>query len=114
AKICQMRFAFCIEQNVSRFNISMQNAVRMRVMNCSAYLCDQFRRMPDRHRRAADHFVKLASLDELHAEIAGAISLTHLVDRDDAWMIEARGGFRFPAKALQVCFGRPLTKTDDF
>src|SRR5712691_1492884 len=109
-----MRFAFRIEQNVSRFNISMQNAVFMRVMNRSGYLCDQFRRLPDRHRRLPDYFIKLAAFDELHAEIAAAITLAHLVNRDDARMIEARCGFRFPAEALQVCFGRPLTKTDDF
>src|SRR6266545_7095130 len=109
-----MRFAVCIEQNVSRFNVAMQNTVFVRVMNRSGYLCDQFRCLPDRHRRLSDYFIKLAAFDELHAEIAGAITLAHLVNRHDAWMIEASCGFRFPAEALQVRFGRPLTKTNDF
>ena len=35
-----MRFAFCIEQNVSRFDVTMQNAVFMRVMNSARDLRD--------------------------------------------------------------------------
>ena len=63
---------------------------------------------------APDHFVKLAAFDELHAEVARAIALADFVDGNDAWMIEAGGGFGFAAKALQVRFGGPLTKADDF
>ncbi len=108
-----MRFAFCVEQNVARFDVSMQNAVLMRVMNCAGQLGDQFRRMPDRHRLAPDYFVKLAAFDELHAEVAGAIALAHFVNRNDAWMVEAGRGFCFPAKALECAsvaqWPRPIT-----
>ena len=40
AKIGQMRFAFCIEQNVSRLDVAMQNAVLMRVVNGARDLGD--------------------------------------------------------------------------
>ena len=40
AEIGQMRFAFCIEQNVSRFDVPMQNSVFMRVMNSARDLRD--------------------------------------------------------------------------
>ena len=43
-KIGQMRFAFFIEQNVSRLDVAMQNAVLMRVMHGARDLRDQFHR----------------------------------------------------------------------
>ena len=39
-KIGQMRFAFLIEQNVSRFDVTMKDAVLVRVMNRPRYLGD--------------------------------------------------------------------------
>ena len=41
SEIGQMRFAFCIQQNVSRLDVSMQNAVFMRVMHGARDLGDQ-------------------------------------------------------------------------
>jgi len=113
-KIGEMRFAFLIKQNISRLDVSMQNAVFVRVMHGARHLRDEFRRLPDRHGRVLDYFVQLASFDELHAEITGAIPLADLVDGDDARMIEAGGGFRLQTKTLKMRFGRPLTKTDHF
>ena len=92
----------------------MQNAVFMRVMNGAGHLCDEFHRLPDRHRRALDYFVKLAAFDKLHAEVALAIALADLVDGDDARMIEAGGSFGFQSKALEVRFGGPLAEANDF
>ena len=70
--------------------------------------------MPDRHRRALEHFIKLAAFDEFHAEIAGAIALVHLVDRDNARVIEACRSFCFQTKAPDVRFARPLAESNDF
>ena len=61
-----------------------------------------------------NYFVKLTAFDELHAEVTLAIALAYLVDWNDTWMIQAGCGFRFQAKALQVRFGGPLTKANDF
>ena len=47
-----------------------------------------------------DYFVKLAALDQLHAEVAVAIALADFVDRDDAWMFKTGGGFGFATKTL--------------
>ena len=105
-----MRFALCIKQNVSRFDVAMENAVFMRVMHGACHLCDEFHRLPDGHRRVFNHFVKLAAFDELHAEVTLAIALAHLVDWDDAWMIKARSGFCFQTKALEVRFAWPTAQ----
>ena len=71
-------------------------------------------RLPDRHRCVFNYFVKLTAFNKLHAEVALAIALADLVDWDDARMIEARSGFGFQPKALEVRFGGPLAKANDF
>jgi hypothetical protein len=109
-----MGFAFSIKQNVSRFDVSMQNTVLMRVVNGARDLGDQLRSLPDRHRRAPDYFVKLPAFNEFHAEVTGAIPFAYFVNWNDARMIETRGGFRFPAETFHVRFAGPLTKVNDF
>ena len=86
----------------------------MRVVHGACHLCDEFHRLPDGHRRVFNYFVKLTAFDKLHAEVALPIALAYLVNRDDAWIIQARSSFCFQAKALEVRFGGPLPKANDF
>src|SRR5437667_990799 len=109
-----MRIAFCIQQDVPRFDVTMENSMFMRVMHGASYFRNQFRGLSDRHRRALGYFIQLPAFDELHAEITRAIALTDFVNGDDARMIEACGGFGLPAKPFQMRFARPLTKADYF
>src|SRR5262249_12932732 len=92
----------------------MKNAVLMRVVHGARDLRHQLRCLPNRHWRVSDHFVKLAALDQLHAEVALAIALAHLVDRNDARMLEVSGGFGFPAEALQMSFRGPRAAANHF
>src|SRR5262245_26952636 len=108
-----MRFAFRIQQNVSRLDVAMENTVLMRVLNSMRYLDDEFCRLPNRHRRPPNDFVKLTAFDEFHAEVTGAIALAHFVDWNDTGMLQPRRSFGFEAKAPKVQFARPLTKPDD-
>src|SRR5207245_10922001 len=104
-----MRFALYIEQNVSRLNVSMQDAVFVCVVHGPRYLRNEFRRLSDRHRRAPDYFIKLTAFDKLHAEVARAIALADFVDRNDTRMLQMGGSLCFKSKTLQVRFARPLT-----
>ena len=109
-----MRFAACVEQNVSRLDVAMEDSVFVRVVHRARHFGDYFRRLPHRYRRSAYDFVKLTPLDEFHAEIARSITLAHFIDGNDTKVIKARGGCRFAAKALQVCSAGPLTKPENF
>src|SRR5215467_2502819 len=109
-----MRFTVFIEQNVPWFDVTVQNAVLMRVVHSARHFHNEFHRAPDRHRLALDCFVKLAAFDKLHAEVALPITLADLVNGNNAWMLQAGRGFRFPAKTLQVRFGGPGAKADHF
>src|ERR1044071_5206850 len=109
-----MRLAFFIEQNLCRLDAALENPEFVCVMDRAGRLRDQLRRLPDRHRRASDNFVKLTAFDELHAEIAGPVALAHFVNWNDARLFETGGSFSLPAKALHVRFAGPLTKANDF
>src|SRR5262245_42320704 len=109
-----MRFTICVEQNVSRFDVPMQNSVFMRVMHSARDFRDEFHRLPDRHGGALYDFVKLPAFNEFHAEITRAIALAYFVNGNDARVIETRGGFCFPAKTFYVRFAGPVTKVNDF
>src|SRR5439155_11606928 len=55
----------------------------------------------------------MPTFDEFHAEVAGAIALADFVNGDNAWMLEAGGGFRFTTESLQVRFRGPMTEADN-
>ena len=109
-----MRFAFGIDENVARLNVAVQDAVFMRIMTCACQLRDQFRCVADRDRRALCHLIELSAVDELHAEVARTLAFAHFVNGNDAWMIEVRGRFGFPAKPFHVRRRGPWAKANDF
>src|SRR6266536_3098281 len=102
-----------IKQNVSRLDVSMQDAALVRVMNSARQLRDEFRCAPDRHRFAPGNFIDRSAFDQFHAEIAGTLGLSDFLNGNDARMIETGRGFGFEVEPLQMRFGCPLTKSDD-
>src|SRR5512132_3140023 len=108
-----MRFTFCIEQNVSRFDVSVENSMFMRVMDGAGHLRYEVGCLPDRHRRPPNDLVKLTAFNKLHAEVARTITLADFVDWNDTGMLQFSRGFGFKAKAFQMSFARPLTYPDD-
>src|SRR5215217_1002490 len=109
AEVGKMRFAFCIEQNVSRFNISMKNAAVVSVMNSARELRDQFRCGAARHRLAFKELVERPALDEPHAEVARSATLAHVVNRNDVGIVQACRSFSFHPESLKMrlCCRRP-------
>src|SRR5215469_16418132 len=69
-KIGQMRFAFPIEQNVPRFDITMENAVLVSVMHSTRDSRDEFGCSVDWHRLSPNDCIELPPLDKFHAEVA--------------------------------------------
>src|SRR5262245_3580699 len=83
-------------------------------MHGTCHSGDELHRLPNRHRRMFNYFVKLTTFNELHAEVTLAVALAHLVDGNDAWMVQTRSRFGFKTKALEVRSCCPLAETDDF
>src|SRR5262249_47215365 len=92
----------------------MQNPVLMRVMHSARHLRDQLGRLPDRDWGSPDYVIKLAALDELHAEVTLTVALADLVNGNNPWMFEAGSSFCLAAKALHMRFGGPRAQPDDF
>src|SRR4030095_6156007 len=88
-KIGKVRFAFCVQQNVSWFDVSMKNAVLMGIGNRAGQLGDHFRCVTDRYRFARRHGIELSTVHQSHAEVTGAVALSDFVNRDDARMVES-------------------------
>src|SRR5439155_7393351 len=104
-EIGEMRFAFLIKQDVPRFDVSMEDAVFMRIVNGPGQLGDQLRCVADRHRFALRDGIELAALHQSHAEVTGAAALSHFVNGNDAWMLEAGGGFCLQTETLEMRVG---------
>src|SRR5262249_13509817 len=99
-----MRFAFGVEQDVSRFNVAMKDSMLVRIMNSAGQFRDEFRCAPDWHRFAFDNFIQLAAFHQAHAEVAATAALTDFMNRNDEWMVQAGGSFCLEAKALELRF----------
>src|SRR2546430_15093256 len=108
-----MRFPFLIKQNVSKFNVAMENAALMRVMNSAREFGNQFHRTADRHWLTLKEFVKRAALNEFHAEVARPITLADLIDRNDGRTIQACRSLSFQLESLKTRWGSPLTYRHD-
>src|SRR4029453_5237448 len=105
-----MRLMFCIKQDVPRLDVSMQNAVFMRVMHSARHFGHEFRRLPNGDRPPLDYFIKLAAFDELHAEVALAVALADLVDGHDTRVVKACSGLGFHTKPFRGAGGGPWTR----
>src|SRR5438477_11265967 len=107
-KIGEMWFALCVEQDVSGFDVSMEDTALMRIMNCPGQLGDQFRCVTERHRFALRDGIELAPLHQSHAEVTGAIALPHFVNGNNTRMFEAGGSFCFQTETLEMRLRGPL------
>jgi VPDSG-CTERM motif len=113
-EVGKMWFASLIKQNVSRFDVAMQDVVLVSVMNRARHFGDEFRRTANRDRLALCHFIELSAVDEIHAEVAATFALPDFMNWHDKWMVEAGSRFRFSTKALQMRFCSPRTQAYDF
>jgi hypothetical protein len=82
-----MRFAFFIQQNVTRFDVAMKDTALMRIVDCARQLRNELRGAARRHWLVFEYFVELAALDEGHTEVAVTVALADFVNWDNAWMV---------------------------
>src|SRR5258708_14956117 len=92
----------------------MKAAVLMRSAAGAGQLGHQYRCVTEQHRFALRDGIELAALHQSHAEVTGTVALSDFVNRDDARMVQASGGFGFETKALHVCFCCPVSETNHF
>src|SRR5438874_13043072 len=107
-KIGEMWFDLCVEQDVSGFDVSMEDTALMRIMNGPGQLGDQFRCVTERHRFALRDGIELAAVHQSHTEVTGAIALPHFVNGNNTRMLEAGGSFCLQTETLEIRLRGPL------
>ena len=110
-EVGEVRFTLRIEQDIAGLDVAMQDAALMRVLDGAGETGDDFCRAPQREGFAPNELIEVAAFFEFHAEVAGAVALADLVDRNDARMLEAGGRLSFALEAFQMRFGRPMAET---
>ena len=101
-----------IEQDVSWLDVTVQDAALVRVLHGPRQARDDFRRASQRNDFPPNEMIEVAAFLQLHAEVARAVALADLINRDDAWVLQAGGRFGLAPKALQMRFGRPMSERD--
>jgi acetylglutamate kinase len=80
-------FAVCVQQNVSRLDVSVQNAVFMCVVHGARDFRDELCSLLDRYQTATHYVVEIIAFDEPHAEVVRAVAFTDFVDWHDSRVI---------------------------
>src|SRR5262249_28977122 len=101
AEVRDMRVAFLIDKDVGGLEVAVQDAPDMPVVYRVGRLGDQ----PGGGLRVVAEAVQVtgqaAAVDELHAEVALAVVFAHLVDGDDAGVVEPGDGLGLVPEATQ-------------
>ena len=114
-EIAHQRFAAAVEQNVSGLQVAMQDSLHMRVLHGARDLGHQ-RDDPTRiFAKGSRRILQTSAGGKLHAEERQAVvALADFVDRQDVWMIQARGGFRFTSEPNECLLRIGLVTEDTF
>ena len=105
-EIANQRFAPTVQQNVPRFQISMQDPLPMRVLHRTRYLRHQCHRAPWFIPQSRCRIQQTPATGKLHAEERQPIvAFAHFINRQNVRMIEARGSLCLTAETRQRFLG---------
>ena len=102
AEVGDVGVAFGVDQDVRRLQIAVENAAHVGVVDRLGRLGQERRRGPGIGLERGELLGEVAPLDQLHAEIALAVVLADLVDRDDPRVIEQGDGLGLVLEASQL------------
>ena len=114
AEVGDVRLALGVQQNVARFQIPMQDAAQVGVVDRTGHQRQQLNRLARLVEVVADMLFQTAPLDQFHAEIVAALAFANFVDGDDVRMIEPGSRLGFDAKAADGVGGGQSLGQDHF
>src|SRR5262249_37784919 len=101
-EIADKWLALIVEQNVSRFQIAMENSTGMGVVDSARDLCHEFHTLPRLVAQRSCVLVQTSLLCEFHAEKRQAVlAFAHLINRKDVRMIQTGHRLCFSSETLQ-------------
>src|SRR5262249_22135547 len=93
--------AFVIEEHVGRFQVSMNDALAMSIIDALRHLPHDHGGLPVVKRAASQASVQPLPIDERHREKELPLVLAKFVEGNDIWMVELGRGFGFLAEPLR-------------
>ena len=99
SEIGNARLAGVVQEDVRGFEVAVQHALAVRVVDGLGDLLDQYACLARGQWAIAHQLGQSLALDVIHREEGIALVLAHFVDGDDVGMLQARGGFGLRAKA---------------
>src|SRR5207249_3313133 len=102
AEIDHFDVAVAPDHHVVRLEIAMHDALLVRRMESERDLDGDVERFNDRQRTRADVLAQRRAVDEFHRDERRAVTLADVVDGQNMWVIERRGGSRFVREATQT------------
>jgi hypothetical protein len=103
SKVGQVDPAVAIKHHIGRFDVAVDDAPAVGIVECAGNLFNQPDRLIERQRAAfVDDLLQRAPIDELHRNIVQTLSLVHHIDRNDVGMLESGCTVGFLAKASNV------------
>ena len=113
AEITYERFPVFTQEDVGRFEIAMENAALVGVVNRTRDFLHRAHGLFEIAAELLCVFTECSLGDEGHAEKVLAVVFSNFVDRKDVGMVELGGGKGFGAKASEFCFSREPAFRDE-
>jgi hypothetical protein len=109
SKVSEMAVIICIKEDVSRLYVTMQHAALMGKAQGARDAGHEVGGPPPLTAEVTDACGQRASCRELHGEPGQAITLTHVIHRQDGRVLQAGHGAGLAAEALaRLLILRPL------
>jgi hypothetical protein len=104
SEISQQRPASFTDEYVAGLDITMKNAVLVRIIQCHSDLGDDVHGKAQFHWRAHHPAAQGATSNVLEHDVGHVIHLVKVIDRHNIGMVELRYGARFLYKAIEKTF----------
>ena len=106
AEVGEVRGARGVEEDVRRFDVAVEDAAGVEVMDGSGDLDDEVNRLGHRQRPVAEAGGEVVAIDEIHGAPQLPVSVAGVVDRHDSRMADAGGQSRLGEKPAALFAAR--------
>ena len=114
AEVSNFDLTGLIEENVTGFDVAMDDAVFVGVVQGFGSLADEFKGFTRRNRAAGDTVSQRFAFDEIHREEILAVLCSEIVDRNDIRVLQFGGGLCFFEEPFDVFATRGRATLENF
>ena len=102
AEVGHVRLTPRVEQHVGRFQVAVEDAALVGMVDGPRYLSQSPGRLPRRVHHPVEPPIEASAVEQSHAEVMVALMLAHLVDRHDVRVVEVGHGLGLDAEPVDI------------